>query len=119
MEPVERIEDSLAAMLAVVATYDDELGRGVGCHALSSTCGSIDGDRVVGSPRCTDRRVRRRTTWKASTVCRSWFLVESIQVVLDAADQLLQPRDFGVRRCRLVASPVVEFGCGTDAFPVA
>ena len=45
-------------------------------------------------------------------------LVERIEVVFDAADQLSQPRDLGLRRHRFVAGPVVEFGCGPDPFAV-
>ena len=45
-------------------------------------------------------------------------LVERVQVVFDAADQLSQPGDFGVGGHRLGAGPVVEFGGGPDPFAV-
>ena len=45
-------------------------------------------------------------------------LVERVQVVFDAPDQLSQPRDFGVGGHRLGARPVVEFGGGPDPFAV-
>ena len=52
-----------------------------------------------------------RSAWRS-------FSSSAVEVVFDAADQLSQPRDFGVRGHRLGAGPVVEFGCGPDPFAV-
>ncbi len=93
-----------ATAIAVVAPRGDQRVRGFGCHAWPSKFGSSAGELVVGRPRCTVRRVRR-TIRTASSICRAVVVVERIEVVFDAADQLSQPGDLGVRGHRFGRGP--------------